>query len=378
LIAFRDNGPRKLETDDPMTIQQPMRKIVGSLFAGVLALGPAACSGGEEPAGSAGSSGTGASPSTAGSSGAATGGGGSPAGGSGTSAGTSNAGTGAVPGDSEQVVGTFAIQMKVDKSMTSIVGQVADAPVPRNLIWTDKTTEGDCRLSTPKSPFCEEGCGADVCVADGECQPYPKGHSVGAVTLTGVKLEGGGSEIALREIAASYQPPAGTSLAYPPFGAGDTIEVRAAGADYPAFELSAPGVDPVELKTTDLALAPDKAFVLEWDPAPSGAASRMHVKIDLSHHGGVKGLIECDAADSGSLTISEAMIAELISLGVAGFPSVELTRTSIDTAQLDHGKVQLEVSALVVRYLTTPGVESCTTDEDCSDGKTCASDATCQ
>lgn len=268
--------------------------------------------------------------------------------------------------------------MKVDKSMTSVVGQVGDGPVPNNLVWTEQSKEGDCRLVTPKSPFCEDGCQAGACVADGKCQAYPTGHSVGEVTLKGVKLEGGGTEVKLREIAASYQPPAGTTLAYPSFGAGDTIEVHATGGDYAGFDLSTAGVNPLDLQTTDFALAPDKPFELVWDAAPSGSTSRVQVKIDLSHHGGVKGLIECDTADSGSLTISKEMIAELIGLGVAGFPSVVLTRSSVDTVQLDHGKVQLEVSALVERYLTTPGVDSCTTDDDCPDGKTCASDATCQ
>ncbi|MDF3069905.1 MAG: hypothetical protein K0R38_5506 [Polyangiaceae bacterium] len=319
-----------------MTIQQPIGKFVGSLFAGALVLGMAACSGSEKSEAPAGASG------------------------------------------STEVVGTFAIQMKVDKGMTSVVGQVADGPVPENLVWTEKAKEGDCRLETPKPPFCEEACGADVCGADGKCHPYPKGHSVGAVALTGVKLESGGAEIALKEIAASYQPPAGTVLAYPPFGAEDVIEIHAAGADYPAFDLSTTGVNPIILETTDFALSPDKPFVLEWDEAPDAKSSLMHVKIDLSHHGGVKGLIECDAADTGSLTISKEMIAELIGLGVAGFPSVVMTRISVDTHQLEHGKVQLEVSALVERYLTTPGVDSCTTAEDCPDGKTCASDATCQ
>lgn len=322
----------------------------------------AACSGGDDPT---------EGPAAAGS-------GGSSSGGS-NAAGTSSSGTGnVIPTDPDQIVGTFAIQIKVDKSMTAVVGQVGDGPVPSNLVWTEKSKEGDCRLKTPKSPFCEERCEGGVCVADGKCQPYAKPHSVGAVTLTGVKVEGGGSEIALKEIAAAYQPPAGTVLAYPPFGAEDTIEVHAVGADYPAFDLSAAGVNPIDLATTDFALSPDKPLVLEWDAAPSGAASQMHVKIDLSHHGGVKGLIECDAPDTGSLTISQEMIAELIGLGVAGYPSVVLTRTSIDTVQLDHGRVQLEVSALVERYLTTPGVVSCTTKEDCPDGQLCESDATCQ
>lgn len=362
--------PDSLKTDETMTIQQPIRKLAAPLLCTVVALAMAGCSSDDSPSGTGGAAG---SAGSEGSSGSSTGGGSA-------SAGSSSAGSGTViPGDTEQIVGTFSVQMKVDKSMTAVVGQVADGPVPANVIWTTKKTEGDCRLETPTSPFCEEGCSGEVCVADGKCQPYPTSHSVGEVTLSGVRLEGGGTELTLKEIAATYQPPAGTSLAYPPFGASDTIEVHAAGKDYPKFDLSTKGVDPITLSTTDFALDPTKPFVLAWDAATDPQASPVHVKIDLSHHGGAKGLIECDVADTGSLTISKEMIAELIGLGVAGYPSVVVTRTSLDTAQLDHGKVRLEVSALVERYLTTPGVQSCTTDDDCSDGKTCrSSDSTCQ
>jgi hypothetical protein len=358
-----------------MTIQQPIRKLAAPLLCAAVALVMAGCSSEDSPSGTGGAAGSAGSP---GSSGSSAGGSGSSAGSS--SAGSSSAGTGSViPGDSSQIVGTFAVQMKVDKLMTSVVGKVADGPVPINLVWTEKKTEGNCRLETPTSPFCEDPCGADVCVADGKCQPYPTGHSVGEVTLTGVHVAGGGTEVVLKEIAASYQPPAGTALAYPPFGASDTIEVHATGKDYAAFDLSTKGVDPIALSTEDFDLDPAKPFVLAWDAAADPKASQIHVKIDLSHHGGVKGLIECDLDDTGSLTISKEMIAELIGLGVAGYPSVVVTRTSLDTAQLDHGRVELEVSSLVERYLTTPGVVSCTTDEDCSDGKTCrSSDSTCQ
>lgn len=350
-----------------------MRKFLGSLFAGTLVLGMVACSGSESaPAGSAGA-GTGGSAS--GSSGSS----GTSASGSGTSAGTSSSGSGNTgSSDPDQIVGSFVVQLKVDREMTAVVGKVSDGPVPANLVWTEKKKDGECRLETPKTPFCEEACGVDVCAGDGQCRPYPTGHSVGAVTLKGVKVSGGATETPLREIAASYQPAAATLFEYPSFGAADTIEVTAEGDYYAGFSLSAPGVNPIDLKTTDFALSPEQDFVLEWDPAPSGATSQMHVKVDLSHHGGVKGLIYCDAPDTGSLTISKAMIAELIGLGVAGFPSVVLTRSSVDTAQLDHGKVELEVSALVERYLTVPGVESCTADEECAEGQTCSDAYICE
>ena len=46
---------------------------------------------------------------------------------------------------------------------------------------------------------------------------------------------------------------------------------------------------------------------------------------------------------------------------------------------IEDGIVKLEVSSRVERYVTIAGVESCTTDEDCTGGKKCrTTDSTCQ
>jgi len=262
--------------------------------------------------------------------------------------------------------------------MTKIVGQVGDGPIPSNVIWTVAKTDNGCRLEKPTVPFCTSPCGSDVCVADDVCQAYPAEHTVGAVTLVGVKLEGGGAELTLKEIAHAYQPAAGTMLSYPPFGPSDDVSLHAAGGDYGAFDLSTKGVDPLAFTSTDFELEDGKPLVLTWDAAADPKSSRMYVKLDISHHGGVKGIIECDADDSGSLTISAAMINELLGLGVAGFPSVVVMRQSIDTVKIAPGTVRLEVSARAEHYVTVKGVDSCNVNDDCPSGKTCATDSTCQ
>jgi hypothetical protein len=368
-----------MKTYEPMTIPQPFRKIPGLLFCLSLGNGLAACSGEDATEGTGGSGNT-AGTST-GTSGSGTGTAGSGSGTAGTNSGT--AGTGSNPSGSKEIVGTFQIQVLADEAgvttgMTKIVGQVSDGPTPPNVIWTSIKELVGCKLETPSVPFCEEGCGADVCAADNKCLPYPTGHSVGAVTLKGVKLADGGTDLTLREIAKAYQPPAGTAIAYPPFAATDTVTLTAAGGDYAAFELSAKGVAPLAFTSTDFELDEDKALELTWDAAPDPKASNMYIKLDISHHGGAKGLIECNVDDTGSLTIPAELITELMGLGVAGFPSIVAMRQSIDTAQIAPGLVKLEVSARTEQFVTVKGVESCTADEDCPDGQTCQMDLTCK
>jgi hypothetical protein len=368
-----------MKTYEPMTIPQPFRKFPGLLFCLSLGGGLAACSGEDV------TEGTGGSGNTAGTSTGTSGTGSNMAGtGSGTAGtGSGTAGTGSNPTGSQEIVGTFQIQVLADEAgvetgMTKIVGQVSDGPTPPNVVWTSIKEKGGCHLETPSVPFCEEGCGADVCVAANKCQPYPAGHSVGAVTLKGVKLTGGGSELALKEIAKAYQPPAGTGIEYPPFAATDTVTLTATGGDYAPFELSAKGVAPLKFTSTDFELDKDKALELTWDAAPDPKASNMYVKLDISHHGGAKGLIECNVVDTGSLTIPAELITDLMGLGVAGFPSIVAMRQSIDTAQIAPGLVKLEVSARTEQFVTVKGYSSCTADEECPDGQTCQMDLTCK
>jgi hypothetical protein len=371
LIGLAAIVPPQHENRETMTIPQPVRKISGLVsWAAFAAL--AACSSNDDSPGGAGTAGSAGSPSSAGSSAA----------GSGATGGGNHSGGG--QSDPDAIVGTFQVQALVDEmdpttGMTKIVGQVGDGPVPSSVVWTVIKTDGPCVLETPAAPFCEAGCGENVCVRENECQAYPTGHSVGAVTLTGVNLTTGGSSLKLNEFAKAYQQPAGTSFAYPPFAAGDDIELSAAGGDYAAFDLAAKGVDPITFTSTDFELDEGKAFDITWDAAADPKASEVYVKIDISHHGGIRGMIECHSDDTGSLTISGATMSGLIGLGVAGYPSVVLMRQSLDTAPIAPGRVKLEVSSRAERYVTVKGVESCNVDEDCTGGKTCrTTDSTCQ
>jgi hypothetical protein len=361
-----------MKTVEPMKNRQLLRNFAGQVYCLSVAALLAACSGTSEEAEPEGVSGNGGA---GGSSGAATVSGSSSVSGSSNAGGSSNSG-------SKELVGSFQVQVVVDDQdpttgATSVIGKVSDGPSPAGVIWTVAKEDGECRLEVPSVPFCAAGCPGAVCVADDECQAYPVGRTVGEVTLNGVNLSGGGSELMLKEIAKAYQPPAGTTFAYPPFAEGDTITVHAAGGDYTPFDLSAKGVAPITLTSTDLELDLDKELALTWNGATDPKSSQVHLKLDISHHGGSRGMIECDTDDTGAITISAELMTELIGLGVAGFPSVIITRVSSDSTQISAGRVELAVSSKVERLVTVAGVDSCTEDMDCPDGGTCQSDLTC-
>jgi Cys-rich repeat protein len=120
-----------------------------------------------------------------------------------------------------------------------------------------------------------------------------------------------------------------------------------------------------------------QAMALSWTPQGSAGKSRIQVKVEISHHGGAKGAINCDVEDTGSLSVAASLVTGLINLGVAGFPTVTLNRVSTGSTDITPGRVDLLVVQTVQRFLTIPGVVSCNTNADCPTGQTCTTTKLC-
>jgi hypothetical protein len=303
--------------------------------------------------------------------------------GAGASGAASGAGAaGVAQGDSSQLVGSFQVKAtpatSVAQASTAVVGKVYDGPTPSTVVWENPQVDGPCTLTTPRVPFCTAPCGSSgACVEDDTCRAYPTARGVGSVTVTGVKTTGGDSSFAMTAIANTYQPPSSVSLAYPPFAEGDAVTFSAAGDYFPAFTLTSTGVAPLALTSASLALSTGKALNLAWQPGAAGNA-KIHVKLDISHHGGSKGQIECDSDDTGSLTITAPLITKLLGLGVAGYPTAIITRQALGSSVISAGRVELDVSSIVEQAVTVEGLTSCDADEDCPSGQSCQTDQSCK
>ncbi len=288
----------------------------------------------------------------------------------------------AAPGDPAVLAGTFKVTLQgattTTAASTSVLGKVYDGATPADTIWTAQATSGTCKLLIPHVPFCETPCGSSkACVADDTCQAYPTSRSVGSMRVRGVKAQDGSADFTMSPVANNYQPPAGTALAFPPFAEGDAITLEAAGAYYPAFTLAGKGIAPLVLASEAWKLTTGAAFTVQWTAAATQLAS-IHVKLDVSHHGGSKGKIECDGPDTGSLTIDEPLVTQLLALGVAGYPSIIVSRESVSSVVGPPGRIELSVTSVVEKPVEVAGLTSCTKNEDCDGGKTCQSDLTCK
>jgi hypothetical protein len=359
---------KAFRTDPPTPARQPRALCLAfaALAAGTaFALG---CSSGDD-----GSAATGGS---AGASGAA---------GAGAAAGSTGAGGAAGAAGSNALLGGFTITMVAEApasgtvaaipAHTTLIGKVYDGAYPETTRWTAVESSGGCELSTPSVPYCSPNCANGMaCVGTGTCATYPTSQNVGTVSVTGLganfSLEAGPSN--------TYQPDATVQFAYPPFTEGASVQIDAAGGTLEHFILQGKGIAPLVLSGTGAyALATGSPLALAWTAPGAAIGSRVKVHLDISHHGGSKGRIECDVDDTGSLSIPASLITKLVNLGVAGFPTVSVSRVFSSEATIPPGKVSLTITAPIERAVTVPGVESCTTDTECTAPKTCQDDLTC-
>jgi len=299
------------------------------------------------------------------------------------SGGVSGRGTaGAASGDG--TLGAFSIGLVRPRNAgsqghTQLIGTVYKAPYPYAVLWEPEREEGDCRLLVPSTPFCDPACDSgDVCVSRNRCLSYPEIANLGAVTVNGMRTASGDTQFTLSPLQGVYQPGSGTgTLPYPAFEPGASIRIETAGGDLPAFSLNGRGIAPLEVLTASpVRVSKDAPVELSWTPSP--AAGRITVKLDVSHHGGAKGLLECSTADDGSLSVPASLVTELLGLGVAGFPSIVLSRLETSEASLAVGKVNLIIESAHESAVEIPGLVSCTKAEDCSAGQTCTDARKCE
>jgi hypothetical protein len=283
------------------------------------------------------------------------------------------------------LVGRFLLTLQAangDKAAaTGFTGNVGDATYPELTIWdeADANEATGCRLLTPRVPNCSAGCGSDACVEDETCVPYPTRHSVGDITVSGVQTTAGGDSITIapQKPRLDYVKTASMALEYPPAPEGDVLRLTSAGGDYSPLSIEITAIAPLELTSEGtLPLSPDEPLVLHW-AAPAAGESMIEVKVDISHHGGAKGKIECKTDDDGELEIPASLTKALIELGVAGFPTVEVTRVARGIGNVEVGRVEFQSISMQDRALEVPGLTSCMSDEDCPEGETCQVTRSC-
>lgn len=285
-----------------------------------------------------------------------------------TSSHASPDGGGGAGGASGALYGRISVRLKEEEGYTDFAATFRDGAFPPP---SDKgplvaaMTSGACQLLVPATcqPACPETSwctGKDLCT--------PKSMVVNAGTLAVGGLGSGNMSLEPQGNVYVISP----TLPFPGCSEGASVTVAAS-----QFSLAGHCVAPLEVTTAaPVRATAGHAIELAWTAAAKPEQSRVQIAVEISHHGGFKGEIDCDVPDTGAFSVPEPLVTALNVLGRAGYPTVALTRTSMVTAALQPN-VSLAVSSEVVLAADT-GVVSCAGNGDCTAPATCQSNRTCQ
>jgi hypothetical protein len=282
--------------------------------------------------------------------------------GSGGSSGAASAGGGNAATDAS--LGSFSVTLnaaiETTPAYTAVLGKVYSGEYPNEVIETPIASGNGCTAYKYSLQACiETECSSSQrCAGPELCRDLPRLVSVGAVSVAG--FESGA--LTLTAINNNYQYPG--EIAYPGLADGAPITLTAAGDHYPAFALMSTGVAPMVLRADSYSLAGGGSLLVEWE-AGQNSAARVSIVLNLTRHGGSAGYLECDVADSGSLTIPANVLEALINLGVAGFPQLVATRYTRGVAAVATGQIALNVASVAMPELNVEGICSCFDSGDC-------------
>jgi hypothetical protein len=259
----------------------------------------------------------------------------------------------------------------VPETHTSFLGLFYDRPLMELSGLELKQEQAGCRLLVPRPLPCMPACAIDaVCAGINTCTPRRNPVDVGVLHVEGLgrmshDVEPTSPNVLIYQIV--------TELPYAACMEGEAIEVRAKD-----FSLASTCIGPLTVTSTaPIPVTSGQPMRLTWTPPARAGIARVQIELEISHHGGFKGQIECDVADTGSFDVPAPLITGLVNLGRAGYPTVKVTRTSLVPASTQP-QVTLTMRSQVELPVDT-GVISCGlgTSPPCAPGTVCRPDYTC-
>jgi len=262
--------------------------------------------------------------------------------------------------------GNVVVELVSDQNYATVTAQIFDGPKPLANPSVGplsiSQTIGGCQLLVPTVASCSPACVApEVCGDNGHCAAIPTSQNVGVLHIEGLA----GMELALDPVAPAFAY-AGPTLPDPPCAEGADVKVQSdrfalTGKCIAALKLSGP--DPIPVKS-------GQVVHFTWAAPGKTGISRIQIALEISHHGGYKGEIDCDVPDTGMFDIPAPLVTDLVKLGVAGYPTVFVSRISEAPAPTQTG-VKLTLLSSTVRNVDT-GVVSCGMGTStCPTGTTC-------
>jgi hypothetical protein len=254
----------------------------------------------------------------------------------------------------DEVIGTIALLEIVDltgekgpRPYTTAFGQLFTSPPTR--FHTEAMRDGACRLLTFEAALCDPFC-AGICLAGNECVPYPTYVSAGTITVQGLTepLQ------LVAEPSFNFYNPASFPLPEDLFADDAEVLAEAPGDELPAFSIAARGVAPLAPGSFErnLVLEDGADATVTW---PAGRATdRVRLTLNTpnrAHGQPFDAIIECDAPDTGSVVIPQAIVEAFPATSGAGIcvsidcPPSTLRRYARGAADVGDGEIELVVGS---------------------------------
>jgi hypothetical protein len=179
-------------------------------------------------------------------------------------------------------------------------------------------------------------------------------------------------------VTKAYANAASADLPHPAFEPGASLELSSSGGDYAPIALLGWGVAPLEGVPELVPVRRGQALEVSWVPPADAGPARVHLNLNINHHGSSNNWIECDVPDVGSAQIPAELVDQLLERGQSGYPTLTVTRRSVSSVLMEPGCVELQVAAGTVSDVQLEGLQSCSSPADCQPGQRCLPEFYCQ
>lgn len=249
---------------------------------------------------------------------------------------------------------------------TDVAGTVSNGVVPITIL-ENIGTDGDCVLLRRNNPHCEPACDpGQTCDWEGECIAYPSNQDLGVVTIDGL------AQPVEMEPVFPGNTYFDTTLPHPAMTPGELVTLRMPEGTYGPARMHGVAVDPLTGLAEEWSIEAGVDLELTWDATvTSPARSEVWVSVNIDQHGVSPGTLFCTFEDDGAGTVSGALIEQMVSVGVTGFPSGSIVRRTVDHADAGDGCMDFTVSSRAGVAVDVIGFTPCTSTAECPDGLVC-------
>ncbi len=258
--------------------------------------------------------------------------------------------------------GRFQVTLQPDLSL--IDGHVGDSVWPAE-VREPVASEGGCMLLRKRFPFCDPACtSGSTCDHDGSCIAEPRNQDVGVARIWGLA-----EHVAMEPVVPGNRY-FHARLPHPGFDPDAAVHLDSSGG-YAELRLEGRGVPPLTRPDAPIVVREGSPVALDWDAAAAVDGARIDLEFTIDQHGTSPLLLRCTFDDDGAAEVPAALIDQMMSAGISGYPNGSLARATVDSMETGDTCTELRVQSTVRLSVAVDGHTPCASDDDCPDPQTC-------